>query len=71
MSTCLCCGIILLQGDLAAVTQFLQTHISDMDAKRAPQPDWATVRYMVASIQYAGRITDDFDRILMVRDGFC
>lgn len=45
---------------------WLQTHISDMDAKRAPQPDWATVRYMIASIQYAGRITDDFDRILMV-----
>ncbi|PSC73956.1 flagellar outer dynein arm heavy chain gamma [Micractinium conductrix] len=53
------------QGDLAAVTQFVQTHISDMDAKRAPQPDWATVRYMVAAIQYAGRITDDYDRVLM------
>ncbi|EFN50657.1 hypothetical protein CHLNCDRAFT_144019 [Chlorella variabilis] len=39
------------QGDLAAVTQFLQAglegtanHIADMDAKRAAQPDWATVR---------------------------
>jgi hypothetical protein len=38
-----------------------------MDAKRAPQPDWPTVRYMTASIQYAGRITDDYDRLLMVR----
>ena len=38
-----------------------------MDAKRAPQPDWATVRYMISCIQYAGRITDDYDRVLMVR----
>jgi hypothetical protein len=38
-----------------------------MDAKRVPQPDWPTVRYMIASIQYAGRITDDCDRLLMVR----
>ena len=37
-----------------------------MDAKRAPQPDWATVRYMISCIQYAGRITDDYDRVLMV-----
>ncbi len=44
-----------------------QTHISDMDARRAAQPDWPTVRYMIADIQYAGRITDDFDRLLMVR----
>ena len=37
-----------------------------MDAKRAAQPDWPTVRYMVAGIQYAGRIIDDYDRLLMV-----
>ncbi|KAI3432720.1 hypothetical protein D9Q98_004263 [Chlorella vulgaris] len=53
------------QGDLAAVTQFLQNHVADMEAKRSPQPDWATVRYMIASIQYSGRITDDYDRLLM------
>ena len=40
-----------------------------MDAKRAAQPDWPTVRYMIAGIQYAGRITDDFDRLLMVGGG--
>ena len=36
-----------------------------MDAKRAPGPTWETVRYMVAAIQYGGRITDEFDKFLM------
>ncbi len=36
-----------------------------MDAKRAPGPTWETVRYMVAAIQYGGRITDEFDKLLM------
>jgi dynein heavy chain len=37
----------------------------DMDGRKATQPDWSTVRYMVSTIQYGGRITDDFDRLLM------
>lgn len=36
-----------------------------MDAKKAAQPTWATVTYMVSAIQYGGRITDDFDQLLM------
>jgi len=36
-----------------------------VDAKRAPVPTWETVRYMVAAIQYGGRITDEFDKLLM------
>ncbi len=36
-----------------------------MEAKKAPQPTWETVRYMVSCIQYGGRITDDFDQLLM------
>lgn len=61
------CAHILASPHLPAcpLHPAVQTHISDMDAKRAPQPDWATVRYMVAAIQYAGRITDDYDRVLM------
>lgn len=36
-----------------------------MDAKKAAQPTWETVRYMISCIQYGGRITDDFDQLLM------
>lgn len=36
-----------------------------MDAKKAAGPTWETVRYMVAAIQYGGRITDDLDQLLM------
>ena len=36
-----------------------------MDAKRAAGPTWETVRYMVAAIQYGGRITDELDKGLM------
>jgi dynein heavy chain len=36
-----------------------------MEAKRASAPTWETVRYMVSAIQYGGRITDEFDKLLM------
>ena len=53
------------QSDLSACAQFLQNHVMEMDAKKLPQPNWATIRYMVSDIQYGGRITDDFDQLLM------
>ena len=53
------------QGDLSACTQFLQNHLTDMDTKKAAAPTWATVQYMVSKIQYGGRITDDYDQLLM------
>ena len=35
-----------------------------MESKKATQPTWETVRYMVSVIMYGGRITDDFDQLL-------
>lgn len=52
-------------SDLSACTQFLQNHTLEMEAKKAPEPNWSTVRYMVSQIQYGGKITDDFDMLLM------
>jgi len=37
----------------------------EMDAKKAAQPTWATVRYMISQIQYGGRITDAMDELMM------
>ena len=53
------------QSDLSACVQFLQNHLSEMDAKKLPSPTWDTVTYMVSKIQYGGRITDGFDELLM------
>ena len=54
-----------LSGDAAEARGPLQNHLLEVDAKRAPGPTWETVRYMVAAIQYGGRITDEFDKFLM------
>lgn len=53
------------QSDLSACTQFLQNHLMELDSKKAAQPTWETVRYMISVIQYGGRITDEFDELLM------
>ena len=54
-----------LSGGAADARGTRQNHLLEVDAKRAPGPTWETVRYMVAAIQYGGRITDEFDKFLM------
>ena len=38
------------QSDLSACVQFLQNHLTEMDAKKLASPTWPTVTYMVSSI---------------------
>ena len=42
-----------------------QNHLLEAEGKRAGGPTWETVRYMVAAIQYGGRITNELDKLLM------
>ena len=49
-------------SDLNACTLFMQNHLLEMEAKKAKDVTWTTVRYMVSDIQYGGKITDDMDR---------
>ena len=36
--------------------------MADVDARRAPSPAWDAVRYMVAAVQYGGRVTHEYDQ---------
>jgi dynein heavy chain len=48
-------------GDIEASLTFLEKHFFS----QASQPlSWPTIRYMVCEVQYGGRVTDDFDRLL-------
>ena len=52
-------------GDLTASELFLANHVASVElAAGKNQVNWETVRYMVAEIQYGGRITDNKDREL-------
>jgi len=46
-------------SDLEASLTFLEKHFFGSQGL-----NWPTIRYMVCQVQYGGRITDDFDRIL-------
>ena len=56
------------QADLSACVNYMQKHLNMMETKKRPV-DWITVNYMVCDVQYGGKITDDWDRRLLHRQG--
>ncbi|CAF1617784.1 unnamed protein product [Rotaria magnacalcarata] len=52
------------QTDWEASVQYIQNHLDDLNPKL--NLSWKAIRYMIAEIQYGGRITDDRDRRLKI-----
>ncbi len=50
------------QSDLEASLLFLEKHFYETGRAGV---SWNTIQYMICEVQYGGRITDDFDRVLL------
>ncbi|KAH0574694.1 Outer-arm dynein gamma [Spironucleus salmonicida] len=61
-----CCKYEFGLHDFNASAGFIQQYLYSIDSRKNVAISWKTVWYMIAEVHYGGRITDDYDRRLMM-----